>query len=363
MGLFDKLNDVAKKATDVAGTYTQKAQNAITGTATSNSQETVTETTAMYIPQTQDLRGAVVADDSFIQGEVQEPWVSVKGVAKTFVIADKTFEVPENLDSFNTYRQIFRALAINCFERAETEYNAKVHDFVTFVEEFPQIYNKHLHPLIKRAVDVLVTENVWTVTYDSLLEQHKENFHSIIDDYEGVCNATQGVVEANQETTGAVLGIASEFIDGQLGGGMLGSILGSFKNEVVEGAVGSVGLTAEQQQTIYSNINSEILFDDIFTDYFSVFITLLAILNENGHDVWLPPDEKNYQQALNIFKNLSNPNFPQDKVLEAWLGILKICPYGVEFFRFAVSKFGETEEVAAIKNYFGYTDLDNPRII
>ena len=130
MGLFDKLNDTAKKAIDAAGTYTQKAQTAITGTAASNEQGAATETAAMYTPQIQDLRGAVSVDDSFIQGEVQEPWVPVKGVARTFMVSDKTLELPENLDAFNTYRQIFRDLAIKCSDKAEAEYNAKIHEYI-----------------------------------------------------------------------------------------------------------------------------------------------------------------------------------------------------------------------------------------
>ena len=59
---------------------------------------------------------------------------------------------------------------------------------------------------------------------------------------------------------------------------------------------------------------------------------------------------------------MSNPNFPQDKLLDVFLDILKTNPYKAEYHKFMISRFGENEETTAIKNYFGYTDFDHPRI-
>lgn len=71
---------------------------------------------------------------------------------------------------------------------------------------------------------------------------------------------------------------------------------------------------------------------------------------------------KRQQQAKNIFENLSNPNFPQDKIAEAFIQIIEINPYNVDYHKFMTSKFGETEETINIRNYFGFTNLENPRI-
>ena len=37
-------------------------------------------------------------------------------------------------------------------------------------------------------------------------------------------------------------------------------------------------------------------------------------------------------------------------------------PYDKRYYKFMVAYFGDTEEVKAIRNYFGYTDFYNPRI-
>lgn len=84
-------------------------------------------------------------------------------------------------------------------------------------------------------------------------------------------------------------------------------------------------------------------------------------LNKNGKTIWYPTNTTT-QQASNIFTNMSNPNFPQDKLIDVFLDILKINPYNAEYHKFMISRFGENDETTAIKNYFGYTDFDNPRI-
>jgi hypothetical protein len=366
MGLFGKLSDVAKKATEAAETYAQKAQDAFTGKPTPNSQGVEgaepQEVSVKYIPQMQDMRGLIPVDGA---EEEQTPWELVKGVAKTFPIADKAFEVPDNLDAFNAYRLIFRDLAIKYADKAKEEYSAKVHDYITFVELFPQIYSQHLHPLVKRAIDALVAENIWTVTYDSFIVQHKTDFSLAIDDYEIMTDSTEKTMELNRQVNSGIGSIASgwlgEGID-KLGlGNTFGSVLGSFKDGFIEGAVEACdGITPEQQEELYQRIDHEILIGKVYVDYYNVFLSLVLTLNQNGHNIWLP-EKWTDQQANSIFQNLSNPNFPKDKILDAVLGLLKTNPYNVEYYKLIVSRFGETEEVTAIKDYFGYTDFSNPK--
>ena len=90
-------------------------------------------------------------------------------------------------------------------------------------------------------------------------------------------------------------------------------------------------------------------------------MTLVQTLRENGRAIWWP--EMNLvEQARNIFQNLSNPNFPQERVAPAFVDILKINPYTADYHRFMVDKWGDTEETRAIATFFGYVDFDNPRI-
>lgn len=96
---------------------------------------------------------------------------------------------------------------------------------------------------------------------------------------------------------------------------------------------------------------SDNLFELVFLDYWRVFLTLTFTLNQSGKAVWYPTDDL-AQQASDIFQNLSNPNFPQDKVLDVFLDILKTNPYIKDYHNFMFAKFGDTAETQAIKNYF-----------
>jgi hypothetical protein len=346
VGIFDKL---VKKATEVAETYTQKAQGAITGSQAD-----------MYILQPQDMRGVFPLDTN---GEAeQEPWELIKGTAKVFTIADKTLEIPSNLDAFNTYRLRFRELAIKCAEKVEAEYKAKVHDFITFAELYPKIYCTHLNPLIKRAIDALIAENVLTVTYESFLVQHKKEFNFAIDDYETIVNSVELTVEANKQVSSELASMASGFFDkhvGKLGlGEMASQLVTSVKDNAVDNASDNCkGITSEQQIELYQRIDVPILMSRLYTDYYNVCLSLMWTLRKNGHDIWWFPEESNEQ--ANIFQNLSNPNFPKDKVVDVLIGLLKTDPINIEYYKFMVAHFGETEEVKTVTSYFGYTDFNN----
>lgn len=56
MGIFDKLNDVAKKATNMAENYTQKAQQVIGGSLGNKAGDT---SQAMYIPHPIDMKNSI----------------------------------------------------------------------------------------------------------------------------------------------------------------------------------------------------------------------------------------------------------------------------------------------------------------
>ena len=116
-----------------------------------------------------------------------------------------------------------------------------------------------------------------------------------------------------------------------------------------------------QQQELYGRVNPKELMDKVFIDYWHVFLTLVFTFNQNGKNIWWPTPEID-QQAANIFQNTSNPNFPQDKLLSAMYSLLKINPYNAEYYRFIMTRFGVTKEITAIKDYFGYTSFNDPRI-
>lgn len=139
------------------------------------------------------------------------------------------------------------------------------------------------------------------------------------------------------------------------------SILNKAREDAIPNAIANTGISVQQQAELYQRIDSQKLFLRVYIDYLNVVHSLIFALNENGQDIWIAEPEK-AQQAKNIFENLSNPNFPQDKIAEAFIQIIEINPYNVDYHKFMTSKFGETEETINIRNYFGFTNLENPRI-
>ncbi len=57
---------------------------------------------------------------------------------------------------------------------------------------------------------------------------------------------------------------------------------------------------------------------------------------------------------------MSNPNFPQNRKLEAFISILTTFPYSREYLKYMVNTYGENEQTTAIRNYFGYPNFDDP---
>lgn len=287
---------------------------------------------------------------------------------KKFPISNQVLEILENLDAFNSYRLTFRDLANSAANDLAEDYNANIKNLDDFLEKFPQIYRVHLEPLIKKAVDILITEGVWTVTFDSFLNQHLTDFHLAMDDYQIIINNFNSTLEANQQKTANMWSYVPSLMGGGFGiiGALKGIATATAYNLVRDGIESSVlknaNVKPEQRAQIYSGLNVSILFERVFTDYWRVFLSLVWTLNQNGKNIWWPTDE-DVQQSANIFTNLSNPNFPQDKILEVLLQIIKTNPYNAEYYKFFIARFGDSEEFTAIRNYFGYTTFDDPRIV
>lgn len=289
---------------------------------------------------------------------VPEAWMQVIGEEKQFVLNGKTLVIPANMDAFNTYRSKFYKLARVCADNARKEYDKKVQNLTTYLEFFPKIYNKHLGVVTQRATDILISESIWTVTKESFTNQHIDDFHMAIDEYYVTTESVELTVQANQSRVSTVMGFVPNLVGGGFGvkGAAKGIAKATVFNLVRDGAEagllkGASQINQAQQLELYQRINPDNLFELVFIDYWRVFLSLTFTLNQNGKAIWYPTDDL-AQQASNIFQNLSNPNFPQDKILDVFFDILKTNPYVEDYHNFMFAKFGDTAETQAIKNYF-----------
>jgi hypothetical protein len=367
MGLFDKLKDAAM---DVAKGATETVSGVIGSTVQGGASENLQEAT--YIPQPVDMRELCQEVGGV---EETEPWISIKGNARTLTLSGVNIPIPAELDVFNSYRLKFRDLAIKYSDKAEKEYTERITDLIDFIDDFPTIYHTNLNPLIKRAVDALLSENVWSVTYESFILQHKARYSHAITDYEAVVQGSVNLAIQNQqvkaETKSAykdLLGTVASFVAPSSDLGSFGTeIMNTVTDSALDYAADSMttelstGITTEQQMAIYQAIDPTPIFKAVYADYYCVFLTLIRTLIDNDFQIHSPSDEA-IEKANNTFQNLSNPNFPQDKIIDAIVSIIALNPYNVEYYKFLVSRFGTTEEVTSLLRYFGYTDFNNPRL-
>lgn len=299
---------------------------------------------------------------------IKDVWKSANGQQREFPLCGHTLKVSSGLDVFNTYRLMFRKFADECANSARAEYNKKVRDLVTYLQFTPEIYGYYLAAVCDKAVQILISDGIWNITQSDFINAHKAKYHLVFDDISVTVESVELTIEKNQRSVANTMSFVPNLIGG--GFGLKGAVKGiaratafnlarnSIESSLIKGAA---NINAAQQTELYNRIKPDVLFEHFFLDYWRVFLTVVSILHRNKKNVWLPIDS-NIKNADGVFDNLSNPNFPKEQLVAAFIKILQMKPYDKRYYKFMVSHFGDTEEVKAIRNYFGYTDFNNPRI-
>lgn len=283
-----------------------------------------------------------------------ETFQAYTGVEKRFSVDGKTLVVPARLDTFITYRTNFRKLAKSCSDNALQEYKTSVNDLDTFMEHLPQIYQKHLDIIAGKAIDILIAEGVYDYSVETFTERHMASFCNTLNDYQTM---QQNIEETQEENYGVKSGIAKGL------GSFLTRNSSNFVKSFVDGATdsfadGSEKLTNDQKAELYQHIILRELFNDIFSDYWNTVITMVEILRENLHDIWLF-DSGEVNDIGIIIQNIKNPNFPQDKIVDILFDYILKKPNEERVYKILEDRYGTTEEIAALLDYFIYPDFAN----
>ncbi len=292
--------------------------------------------------------------------EALDDWDQVIGNEHCFILGGKELRVSEERDVYNTHRRRYQKMAKTLATTAMNEYQTTIHDLVTFIEFYPEIYRKYLDCAVQKTVDVCVMEGLYTVTSETLMQQHYQSYHEGMDIYRKIQEMLGITEEENQKNASRTMAGTPSIIGG--GFGAKGAAKGMLRASVINTAIGSVTksvakgqmqINPAQQSEIYKTIDLNDLFQRVFRDYFSLVTSLSRILLKNGRNIGTPRADAS-TQAQSIFKNLSNPNFPQEKKLDTMLFILDQDPYHTELYRYLISICGETAEVKALEEYFGF---------
>lgn len=289
-----------------------------------------------------------------------------QGEARTFSLSGVALDIPAEFDALNTYRKQYIKLAIPCAERFKQQYRMYVHDYTTFLSAFPTLYADNMAPMVQYSMDILVAQGIWTITQDAFIAAHKEKFCRGSQDYENLYSAGIKTVENNMVNNAKATNMPrigrtvtfGSFSDA-VGNMVKKEAFNAVADFITEKTVKNTSMNAAQQWELYNRIDLNSLVLRVFCDYSNMWITLCNILIKNGHKLTdhMRPNNESY---ASLFANLSNPHFPKDKVATALVEMLQASPYNKPYYQFMKQHFGDTEEVATLCDYFGYSDLNNP---
>ena len=297
---------------------------------------------------------------------INEIWEPIVPSVREFPLGDKKVVVTAGMDAFNSYRNTFRDLAKKFSDAAKAEYFKRVKNLITYLEFFPKIYYKYIDALCTKAMDIFISEGIWTVTKESFEETHIQNYHEAIDEFEITIQSIELTLQKNVSSATRFTRFVPHLVGG--GFGVKGAAKGILQAEafnlvrdgVEKGLVKNASqISIPQQEELYGRIKPDNLFIHVYNDYWRIFISIVTELRNNGKDIWFPSDEQ-ANRVKNIFTNMSNPNFPQNRKLEAFISILTTFPYSREYLKYMVNTYGENEQTTAIRNYFGYPNFDDP---
>jgi|GEM_PF-229297 len=291
----------------------------------------------------------------------EETWKLVTGSVREFPLLGKTLTINEKLDVYNAYRTMYMKCASHYTDQMKNKYQRRINNFDSFMRLYLPLYKEYLEKLINKTADILVSAGIWTETSESVMERHIGKHQRAIEDYATMYESLQATVQNNKSSMEALTSFIPNLVGGGFGlsGAVKGIATATAFNLVRDGAesalINNMNISSAQKAELYGRIDQQTLFDRAFMDMWSVYSTLIEILNENGKDIWIPSDSDS-AKADNIMKNISNPNFPQEQFPDVMVAVIGMNPYKRSIYELLRSRGANESEVTAISEFFGYTN-------
>lgn len=289
--------------------------------------------------------------------EEPEPtqWGLLTGKEKSFTFAGNTIRVSQNLDLCIQYIPLFRESATYYSKRFAFRYEQCVTDLDSLLYYFRDIYAEGLRPMIDRAASLLLPFEIFSVNADSFFDYHYDTYNRAIRTYITMA----GIHEArNQQAENLGDQIGGSFRMQGGGFGFKGAMKGMAQAELFNLGMSAMGkyianqtkMSDSEKATVFAQLNKEIFFEEVYSDYLNTFLSLIHILSQNGvlGDVSTTTNEQ-YDIMIN---NLKNPMFPQEKVAPLLAQLIEKYPFAQGSYNVINEKYGATDEIKQIAEYF-----------
>lgn len=282
-------------------------------------------------------------------------WTLLTGEEKTFTFSGSTIRVSKNLDTCIQYIPLFRECATYYSKRFAFRYEQCITDYDSLLYYFKDIYVEGLKPMIDRAFSLLLPFEVFSINADNFFDYHYDIYNRAIRTYITMAGIQE---EKNRqaENLGNQIGNSIRMEGG--GFGFKGAVKGMAQAELFNLGMSAMGkyiaiqnqMSDEEKATVFANLNKEIFFEEVYSDYLNTFLSLIHILSENG--VLGNVSNTTNEQYDIMINNLKNPMFPQDKVAPLLAQLVEQYPFSQTNYDVMKEKYGDTDEIKQIAEYF-----------
>lgn len=275
--------------------------------------------------------------------------ILTKPIKRQFVLLGQELEIDEEMDLFNTCRQQYKIIADEGIRLFQMSYTQCIHEFDSFVGEFPNMYYFYLEPILKKTMDLLVREGIWSITLDELRNTHVNNYHWAINGYDILIQKADELLQKRADSKAEKVSFIPNFwgigFSGMLTATALNVVAYTASKQIMKYTV----LKPYEKINLYNQLNVPMLISHVYSDYMNVYLTLALTMKQNGRKIWYPTE---VERARNIYANILNPYFPEEERINALISIIKMWPYDENVYNYMTSIYGEREDILQLRNYF-----------
>ena len=274
------------------------------------------------------------------------------GVAKHFPFFGRSLVVSSGMDTFNYYRKAFHALAKHQARALEAEYRAKITDLDSFFVHFLEMYAKYRKPIIDMAMSIILQTGVYDLSAKQFEDQHTADFCLCAQDVDVAVESFNLTIEANQDRKIRMYNMLPGVVFRGIGGFAAALALNVAVNSIAEADIRNANVNKKQRAEIFGRIDTDILMERAFTDYWRVFLSMTWQLNRKGIDVWYPNQQDN-ESATGLYQNLASGMLPAAHVPDLLIKLLQLNPYSDDPIAYIKNNIGINSETQPIIDYFG----------
>lgn len=288
-----------------------------------------------------------------------EQWTPISGEEQKFIIENAEIVFSKDLDSCFKYKKLFETTAAYYLDRFKSRYQQCINDFDSFVHYFQEIYLEGLISIGHRAYSLLLPFGLFNVTVEKFTSTHLDNYHRALTSYEIMV----GIEEKRNQTAREAGNLVGNSIQMQGGGfGVKGAAKGVAQAEVFNLGMGLLGkfvenqskMTPEQKAEVFAKLKTDLLFEEVYSDYCNTFLTMVKMLADNnilsGVETVITDEYKT------MISNLQNPMFPQDKFAQAMAGLIAKYPFEKTSYMLLKAKYPDDANVQKLLNYSSFNE-------